>query len=124
MNTKHNRLQVDKLRVGESDAIPQVSELREQIVACIRTIYDPEISVNIYDLGLIYKLDINERSEVSIEMTLTSPACPVAGTLLGQVEQAVKSVQGVRDVRIQLVWDPPWSSDQLSDEAKLTMDLF
>jgi FeS assembly SUF system protein len=124
MNVKHNRSQTDMTWSDKSEARPQISTLQEQIIARMRTIYDPEISVNIYDLGLIYELDINERSEVSIKMTLTSPACPVAGTLLEQVEEAVMCVQGVRDVHIQLVWDPPWSPEQMSDEAKLTMDLF
>jgi FeS assembly SUF system protein len=123
MNAKHSWIQKDKTRTEKSEAVPQASALQEKIIASLRTVYDPEISVNIYDLGLIYNLHINNRSEVSIKMTLTSPACPVAGTLLGQVETAVKSVQGVRDVHMQLVWDPPWGPDQISDEAKLTMDL-
>lgn len=124
MNSKQNKLPNDTNEAGKPEAKPQVSTLKEQIIASMRTVYDPEISVNIYDLGLIYDLHINKRSEVSIKMTLTSPACPVAGILPKQVEAAVKGVQGVHDAHVELVWDPPWSQDHMSDEARLTMDLF
>jgi len=95
-----------------------------QIVTAIRGIFDPEISVNIYDLGLIYKIDINDENEVSIEMTLTAAACPVAGILPGQVESVVGSLNGVNCVTVSLVWDPPWSREMMSDEAKLALGLF
>jgi len=98
--------------------------LEEQIKTAIRGIYDPEISVNIYDLGLIYSIDINDRSEVDVKMTLTAPACPVAGTLPGQVESVIKSLDGVADAHVELVWDPPWSRDMMSDEARLALGLF
>jgi FeS assembly SUF system protein len=98
--------------------------LDEQIKTAIRGIYDPEISVNIYDLGLIYNIDINDDAEVHVQMTLTAPACPVAGTLPGQVESVIKSLDGVKDATVELVWDPPWSKDMMSDEAKLTLGLF
>lgn len=111
-------------KIGEPKMQSQDTVLQEQIIASMRTIFDPEISMNIYDLGLIYELNVNECLEVFIKMTLTSPACPVAGVLPGQVEAAVKGVQGVRDAHVKLVWDPPWSPDHMSDEARLTMDLF
>lgn len=95
-----------------------------QIVTAIRGIFDPEISVNIYDLGLIYKIDINDENEVSIEMTLTAAACPVAGILPGQVESVVSSLDGVNCAKVSLVWDPPWSREMMSDEAKLALGLF
>jgi FeS assembly SUF system protein len=98
--------------------------LEERVIAAMRTVYDPEISVNIYDLGLIYEIQINARSEVFVKMTLTAPACPVAGSLPGQVESAIRAVEGVSDARVELVWDPPWSADCMSDEAKLTLGLF
>ena len=106
----------------ESAATPP--SLEEQVIEAIKTIYDPEIPVNIYELGLIYKLDIDaETSAVNVEMTLTSPACPVAGTLPGEVETKIKEVEGVTDVAVELVWDPPWTKDLLSDAAKLTLGL-
>ena len=98
--------------------------LDEQIVTAIRGIYDPEISVNIYDLGLIYNIDISDSGVVAIKMTLTAPACPVAGALPKQVEDVVKSLDGVADANVELVWDPPWSKEMMSDEAKLTLGLF
>lgn len=99
------------------------TELREWVIEALRGVYDPEIPVNIYDLGLIYHLDIDDQGQVQIEMTLTAPACPVAGTLPGQVEAAVAAVPGVRDVRVALVWDPPWTQERMSEEARLTLGL-
>ncbi|MBL3598892.1 MAG: DUF59 domain-containing protein [gamma proteobacterium endosymbiont of Lamellibrachia anaximandri] len=94
-----------------------------QIIVALRTVFDPEIPVNVYDLGLIYRIDINRPGWVSIEMTLTSPSCPVAEILPGMVETAVRSVESVREVDIKLVWEPPWSKEQISDEAKLQLGL-
>ena len=98
--------------------------LDEQIKTAIRGIYDPEISVNIYDLGLIYSVDINDQNEVDVKMTLTAAACPVTNTLPGQVESVIKSLDGVADAKVELVWDPPWSKDMMSDEARLALGLF
>jgi len=105
-------------------APPADASLEMRIVASIRTVYDPEISVNIYDLGLIYGLDINARAEVSVRMTLTAPGCPVAGILPKQVASAIRAVDGVADAQVELVWDPPWNQDCMSEEAKLTLGLF
>jgi FeS assembly SUF system protein len=104
---------------------PTVSEeeLRDEIVAVLRTIYDPEIDVNILDLGLIYALDIDEQGHVEIEMTLTAPACPVAGTFPSVVESRVNEVYGVKSVHVELVWEPPWSTDSMTDEVKLELGL-
>jgi len=98
--------------------------LKAAIVAAMRTVHDPEIPVNIYDLGLIYGLSVDETSKVFIEMTLTAPACPVAGTLPKQVAQAVSRVPGVKGVRVTLVWDPPWSKARMSDEARMQLGMF
>jgi FeS assembly SUF system protein len=107
-----------------SDPLENANELEKQVVEACRTVFDPEIPVNIYDLGLVYEVVGNEESgEVSIKMTLTSPACPVAGTLPGEVEQRVRDVQGVRDVKLELVWDPPWDKDMISDEVKLQLGI-
>ncbi len=97
--------------------------LRENVVAALRTIYDPEIHVNILDLGLIYTLDIDPLGNIEIEMTLTAPACPVAGTFPGIVEARLKEVQGVKAVHVELVWEPPWSIDSMTDEVKLELGL-
>jgi FeS assembly SUF system protein len=99
------------------------SLLKEAGIAALRGIHDPEIPVNIYDLGLIYRLDIDDDGNVSITMTLTTPGCPVAGTMPGQVECAVREVPGVRSARVELVWDPPWTRDRLDDITRLELGL-
>jgi len=100
-----------------------LAQLRDNVVAALRTIFDPEIPVNIYDLGLIYDLDVDEEGKVFIRMTLTAPACPVAETFPGTVESRLYSVPGVSEVRVELVWDPPWGRDKLSQEARLQLGL-
>lgn len=103
---------------------PNASDaLKEQIVGALRTVFDPEIPVNIYDLGLIYALDIDEEGDVRLQMTLTAPGCPVAQTFPATVEDAVKSVPGVKDAAVELVWDPPWSSERMSEAAKLQLGI-
>lgn len=97
--------------------------LTAQIVTALKTVYDPEIPVNIYDLGLIYSIDIDERGNVAIDMTLTAPACPVAGILPKQVQKAVEGVGDVDQVSVRLVWDPPWGQERMSDEARLSLGL-
>ena len=89
----------------------------------IKKIYDPEIPVNIYDLGLIYKIDTNEENNVFIEMTLTSPNCPVAESLPNSVKENILKIDGVKDVDLKLVWDPPWTKDMMSEAAKLELNL-
>lgn len=95
----------------------------EQLITALRTVYDPEIPVNIYDLGLIYAMRIGSGGAVEIDMTLTAPACPVAGTLPRTVEDAVRQVPGVTSAKVELVWDPPWTQDRLSDEARLELGM-
>tara|TARA_R110000822_G_scaffold10819_6_gene40521 strand:+ start:196 stop:561 length:366 start_codon:yes stop_codon:yes gene_type:complete len=95
--------------------------LYEQIVEACRTVYDPEIPVNIYELGLIYTIDINAENEVSIKMSLTAPGCPVAGEMPGWVADAVEPLPGVKTVDVDLVWEPPWGMDMMSDEARLEL---
>ena len=97
--------------------------VRERVVDALRQIFDPEIPVNIYDLGLIYGIEVNEDNEVDVEMTLTTPGCPVAQTFPGTVEAAVRDVEGVADARVDLVWDPPWTPEMLTDEVKLQLGL-
>jgi len=97
--------------------------LEAQVIEALKTVRDPEIPVNLVDLGLIYDLVVNRDGTVYVEMTLTTPACPVAGSLPGQVQSAVAAVPGVQDVRVKLVWTPPWTKDRMSEEAKLELGL-
>jgi FeS assembly SUF system protein len=105
---------------GGADA---AGPLHDNIIAALRTIYDPEIPVNIYDLGLIYGLDIADDGRVDVRMTLTAPACPVAGTFPDTVSSRLYEVPGVSEVRVDLVWDPPWTMDRMTDEVKLQLGL-
>lgn len=110
----------------ESRIVPNLEACtgpEEKAIAVLRTIYDPELPVNIYDLGLIYLIDVDEQANVHVQMTLTAPACPVAGTLPGLVEDALRRVDGIQDATVELVWDPPWSRARMSEEAKLTLGL-
>lgn len=97
--------------------------LREQVLEALKTVRDPEIPVNLVDLGLIYELIVNKDGVVYVEMTLTTPACPVAGALPGQVRDAISAVPGVQDARVKLVWTPPWDKNRMSEEAKLELGL-
>ena len=107
----------------QSDAPVDTAKLEERVVEALKQIYDPEIPVNIYDLGLIYKIRIDEKGVVEVDMTLTTPGCPVAQTFPGTVEAAVRGVDGVTAARVDLVWEPPWSPDNLSEAAKLDLGL-
>jgi FeS assembly SUF system protein len=95
----------------------------EAVIDALRTVYDPEIPLNIYDLGLIYRLDVADDGSVSIDMTLTAPGCPVAGAMPGAVADAVTAVDGVGEVEVRLVWEPPWSQDRMTEDARLALDL-
>ena len=108
--------------VGEGASITDMV-LEQQIIDALRGVYDPEIPINIYDLGLIYGIDVDENKVVNIEMTLTTPGCPVAQTFPGTVECAVKCVDGVEDVHVELVWDPPWTKDRMTEDALLSLGL-
>ena len=109
---------------NEADSLAEDATLKDKIVAAIRTVYDPEIHVNVYDLGLIYQINIKHETDVAIKMTLTAPACPVAEILPVKVSDAVKLVDGISDVKVDLVWEPAWNNDCISDEAKLSLGLF
>ena len=110
---------------GDASATGPVDpeQLESRIVEALKTVYDPEIPVNIYELGLIYGLAVSPDGVVEVRMTLTAPACPAAGTLPGEVESKVKGVPGVKDARVELVWDPPWCKDLMSEAAKLQLGL-
>jgi len=99
-------------------------DLEQRIVAAIKTCYDPEIPVDVYELGLIYDIDLQPAGKVALRMTLTSPACPVAGSLPGEVEQKVQGVEGVEEATVELVWDPPWNPSMMSEAARLELGMF
>ena len=100
-----------------------MSELKEKVISEIKKIYDPEIPVNIYELGLIYKVEVNGENKVNVEMTLTSPNCPVAESLPKEVKESAMQVEEIEDVDLELVWEPPWTKDMMSDAAKLELNL-
>lgn len=110
---------------GETPGAPvEVGEVRERIVAALKTVFDPEIPVNVYDLGLIYGFEVTPEGRVELEMTLTAPACPVAGALVQEVADKVGAVEGVSRSHVQLTWDPPWTKDRMTEEAMLELGLF
>ena len=100
-----------------------MNDLKDKIILEIKKIYDPEIPVNIYELGLIYKIEVLEANKINIEMTLTSPNCPVAESLPNEVKNNIMKIEDVSDVELKLVWDPPWSKDKMSEAAKLELNL-
>ena len=111
---------------GDGSAIPkeELERLRTDLIAALKTVFDPEIPVDIYELGLIYRLDVDDERNIEIDMTLTAPGCPVAGDMPGWVENAVSAVPGVGQVKVNLVFDPPWDMSRMSDEAKLELNMF
>ena len=112
----------------ESAAAPlsqvELDAITDQLVAKLKTVFDPEIPVDIYELGLVYRLDVDDDRNIEIDMTLTAPGCPVAGDMPGWVENAISSVPGVGQVKVNLVFDPPWDMSRMSDEAKLELNMF
>ena len=111
---------------GESTStIPQdeLNRLTDALIAAFKTVFDPEIPVDIYELGLIYRVDIDDDRKVDIDMTLTAPGCPVAGDMPGWVENAARTVEGIEDVEVRLTFDPPWDPSRMSDEARLALNM-
>ena len=102
----------------------EIDRLTDDIIAALKTVYDPEIPSDIYELGLIYRVDIDDERNVAIDMTLTAPGCPVAGEMPGWVENAVASVPGVQNVTVNMVFDPPWDQSRMSDEARVALDMW
>ena len=100
-----------------------MGDIKKKVIEEIKKIYDPEIPVNIYELGLIYKIEVDEKNKVNLDMTLTSPNCPVAESLPKQVKDNIMKVEGVSDVALNLVWEPPWTKDKMSEAAKLELNL-
>ncbi len=117
----------DEASAGSAGQSPQPSRpieaIREDVISTLRTVFDPEIPVNVYELGLVYEIDITPPGEVLIRMTLTSPACPVAGSLPPEVEHKASFIPGVTKVKVELVWDPPWSPSKMSEAARLQLNV-
>jgi FeS assembly SUF system protein len=111
---------------ARSPTIPagEMARLTDDIIGALKTVYDPEIPADLYELGLIYKVDIDDDRKVTIDMTLTTPNCPSAAELPGEVENAVASVSGVREAKVNIVWDPPWDASRMSDEARTVLDMW
>jgi FeS assembly SUF system protein len=112
--------------IAGATALPpeEIDRLTDGIVAALKTVYDPEIPADIYELGLIYRVEIADDRKVTIDMTLTAPGCPVAGEMPGWVENAVSAVPGVADVHVNMVFDPPWDQSRMSDEARVALDMW
>lgn len=109
----------------EVSAIPQseLNRITDDLIAAFKSVYDPEIPVDIYELGLIYRVDIDDNRKVDIDMTLTAPGCPVAGEMPGWIETAARTVDGIEDVEVRLTFDPPWDPSRMSDEARLALNM-
>ena len=110
--------------LGQAIPPEELDRLTDDIIAALKTVYDPEIPADIYELGLIYRVEIDDSRNVAIDMTLTAPGCPVAGEMPGWVENAVASVPGVQDVKVNMVFDPPWDQSRMSDEARVALDMW
>ena len=126
LKTAFTDSQPKRLEVAPASTLApeEIDRLTDDIVAALKTVYDPEIPADIYELGLIYKVDIDDSKFVAIDMTLTAPACPVAGEMPGWVETAVASVPGVAGAKVTMVFDPPWDQSRMSDEARVALDMW
>lgn len=126
-DTKAPEMAANEAQINTSQsALPpeEIERLTGDIIAALKTVYDPEIPTDIYELGLIYKVDIEDNRVINIDMTLTAPGCPVAGEMPGWVQNAVGTIEGVQDVNVEMVFDPPWSPDRMSEEAQIAVGLF
>ena len=115
---------VEASKMAKCVMVPHEPPAVGKVIAALSSVYDPEIPVNIYELGLIYKIDIDAEKNVNIRMTLTAPACPVAGTLPGEVEKKVEEIDEVKKATVELVWEPPWSRDMMSESALLQLGMY
>jgi FeS assembly SUF system protein len=121
-----SEIAVSEMESAEPSALPpeELERLTDAMIASLKTVYDPEIPVDIYELGLIYKVDVSDDRDVVVEMTLTAPGCPVAGDMPGWVQDAIERIEGVRACVVNLVFEPPWDPSRMSDEAKLQLNMF
>ena len=126
MAEAEERTESAKTASAPVSAIPpeELEQLTDDIIAALKTVYDPEIPVDIYELGLIYKVDISDDRDVVVDMTLTAPGCPVAGTMPVMVEDAIRTVEGIADVHVNMTFDPPWDPSRMSDEARVALNMY
>ncbi len=126
LKTKQEANEAELIKPADNSAISEeeIERITKDVIAAIKTVYDPEIPVDIYELGLIYKIELDEDRNIIIDMTLTAPGCPVAGEMPIWVENAVESVEGVRGAKVNMVFDPPWSVDRMSEEAQIALNLW
>ena len=111
---------------GQTSAIPpaELKEIGDKIIAALKTVYDPEIPVDIYELGLIYKVDVADNRDVTVDMTLTAPSCPVAGEMPNMVKSALEGIGGLGEIKVNMTFEPPWTPDRMSEEAKLELNMY
>ena len=121
-----DEFQPNRPAIAPADAIApdEIDRLTDGLIAALKTVFDPEIPVDVYELGLIYRIDIDDSRHVTVDMTLTAPACPVAGEMPGWVETAVTSVPGISGAKVNMVFDPPWDQSRMSDEARVALDMW
>lgn len=118
-------MNAEPLNMPPSSALApeELEAFTEKLIAALKTVYDPEIPVDIYELGLIYKVDVSDNKDVTVDMTLTAPGCPVAGEMPGMVQSALETVEGIGKVEVNMTFDPPWSPERMSEEAKLELNM-
>jgi len=122
MNAEPNAAQMEA--VSSALSPEELESFTQKLVAALKTVYDPEIPVDIYELGLIYKVDVADNKDVAVDMTLTAPGCPVAGEMPGMVKDALTKVEGIGEVTVNMVFDPPWTPERMSEEAKLELNMY
>ena len=122
MNAEPVRAEINAM--GSALSAEEFEEFTRKLVSALKTVYDPEIPVDIYELGLIYKVDVADNKDVAVDMTLTAPGCPVAGEMPGMVKDALQGVEGIGEVTVNMTFDPPWTPERMSEEAKLELNMY
>ena len=124
MNAEPQTPQTEIVNPGSALSAEELQDFTIKLVSALKSVYDPEIPVDIYELGLIYKVDVADNKDVKVDMTLTAPACPVAGEMPVMVQQALETVEGIGKVTVEMTFDPPWTPERMSEEAKLELNMF
>jgi FeS assembly SUF system protein len=122
MNAEPNKAEINAM--GSALSAEELEDFTQKLVAALKTVYDPEIPVDIYELGLIYKVDVADNKDVAVDMTLTAPGCPVAGEMPVMVKSALEGIEGIGEVTVNMTFDPPWTPERMSEEAKLELNMY
>ena len=122
MNAEPNKAEINAM--GSALSAEELEDFTQKLVAALKTVYDPEIPVDIYELGLIYKVDVADNKDVTVDMTLTAPGCPVAGEMPVMVKSALEGIEGIGEVTVNMTFDPPWTPERMSEEAKLELNMY